>query len=263
MKIQSYLGNRLLCLFVSVLLPLQSLIAMDNNVTNNKLPTDTATNTNYRFHVGQLALPVGLITLGAFGVKNKHFNNIKNSIASEMDHLRKSNYFRADDYIQYFPIAAYLAMGSIGVKSKHSLKERLITGTTSYLAMGILVNVTKHTVGEMRPRSKARNSFPSGHTATAFMGAELIRQEYGTVPAIGAYTVATGIAFSRLYNGRHWLNDVIAGAGVGILCARIGYWMLPVYQKCFGWNDSNRSVVLLPSYNAADRNLSLNLHVSF
>lgn len=54
------------------------------------------------------------------------------------------------------------------------------------------------------------------------MGAELVRIEYGGWYGAGAYAVAAGVGFMRMYNGRHWLHDVVAGAGVGILSARIG-----------------------------------------
>ena len=54
------------------------------------------------------------------------------------------------------------------------------------------------------------------------MGAELVRMEYGGWYGIGAYTIAVGVGFMRMYNGRHWLHDVVAGAGVGILSARVG-----------------------------------------
>ena len=74
-------------------------------------------------------------------------------------------------------------------------------------------------------------SFPSGHTATAFTGAELVRSEYGLGIGIAAYGVAAGVALLRLYNERHWVGDVLFGAGIGILSARIGYWMLPLWQK--------------------------------
>ena len=69
-----------------------------------------------------------------------------------------------------------------------------------------------------------------------------MREEYGFDMGIGAYTIAVCVAFLRLYNGRHWLNDVIAGADVGILSARIGYWMLPLYQRWFKCVKFNREV---------------------
>ena len=102
--------------------------------------------------------------------------------------------------------------------------------------MGVTVNVTKNLTKVERPDGSARNSFPSGHTATAFMGAELLRREYWNVsPWIGiaGYAVAAGTGFFRIYNNRHWLTDVLAGAGVGILSVQAAYWLYPAISKTF------------------------------
>ena len=216
------------------------------------------------FKATQLIVPGALIAVGTFGVYNGAFRKMDTSIKNWMDDMRGNHYFHADDYIQYLPAATYLAFGAIGIKSKHTFKERLVTGLTAYAAMAALTNIGKYTFKEKRPDSGARNSFPSGHTATVFTGAELMREEYGLGIGIGAYAVATGVAFLRLYNGRHWFNDVLAGAGVGILSARIGYWMLPLYQRWFKWDrPSDDIVVISPGYNHADRTFSLNLAYSF
>jgi membrane-associated phospholipid phosphatase len=216
----------------------------------------------YRFNAKQLILPAALVAVGSFGVRNGAFNKLKNSIRNGLADWRGDHYFRADDYIQYLPVVAYVGLGAVGVKCRHSFKERFAAGATAYLAMGIMVNAVKYSVKEKRPDSNARNSFPSGHTATVFMGAELMRLEYGTGLAIGAYAVATGVAFLRLYNDRHWLNDVIAGAGIGILSARIGYWMLPLYQKWFHWTKS-ATLSVMPSYNIETRAVGFGLAASF
>lgn len=202
-----------------------------------------------RFRVRQLILPTALIAVGTFGVYNGWFGSVRTNLRDDIGHMRGNCYFHADDYLQYLPVAANVTMGMLGVKSRHSLKERLAVTATAYIAMGIIVNAGKYTVKERRPDSSARNSFPSGHTATAFMGAELVREEYGGICGWSAYAVATGIAALRLYNERHWLNDVIAGAGVGILSARIGYWLLPAERHLFGWHDSN--VAILPVVNTS------------
>lgn len=102
---------------------------------------------------------------------------------------------------------------------------------TSYAALAVLTNIPKMYVDEKRPEFAGHNSFPSGHTATAFMGAELVRIEYGGWYGAAAYTVAGGIGFMRIYNGRHWLHDVVAGAGVGILSARMGEWSVKLWQR--------------------------------
>ena len=137
-----------------------------------------------------------------------------------------------------------------------------MAGTISYMALGVMVNSLKHGVNEKRPHSNARNSFPSGHTSKVFTSAELIRLEYGAAVAIRGYTVATAVAFLRLYNGRHWLNDVIAGAGIGILSARIGYWMLPLCQKWLN-RDNKKTIAMLPAYDFNNRAISVGMVASF
>lgn len=218
----------------------------------------------YRFNAKQLILPGALVATGIFGVYNTAFRKLDNNIKNGMDNLRRDHYFHADDYIQYLPALTYLTFGSIGIKSKHSFKERVVVEATAYIAMTALTNIGKYSFKEKRPDSNAKNSFPSGHTATVFTGAELMREEYGLGVGIGAYTVAVGVAFLRLYNGRHWLNDVIAGAGVGILSARIGYWMLPLYQRWFKWRKvDSKTMVVSPTYNPEERSFSINLAYCF
>lgn len=167
-----------------------------------------------------------------------------------MGNLRGDHYFHADDYIQYAPIVAYLPLGFTGIRHRSSFKERLMAGASAYICMGIIVNSAKHIFRERRPDTGRRNSFPSGHSATAFMGAELLRLEYGNWIGAAGYTVATGIGFLRMYNNRHWYNDVLAGAGVGILSARVGYWLLPWERKLFKM-DRNDNMAVVPFYSPA------------
>ncbi|WP_455624166.1 phosphatase PAP2 family protein [Parabacteroides sp.] len=221
-------------------------------------------NSETRFKARQLILPASLIAVGSWGVCNGFLQSVNHSVQDGMTNLRGDHYFHADDYIQYLPVVSYVGLGLVGVKAKHSFKERLIVTATSYLTMGILVNGTKYLVDEKRPDSSAQNSFPSGHTATAFMGAELVRSEYGTGYGIGAYLVAGGVAFLRLYNNRHWLNDVLAGAGFGILSARIGYWLLPINKRLFKLDKKDTAIVsAAPFYYPAEHVIGGALAVRF
>lgn len=219
-----------------------------------------------KFRPTQLILPAALITLGTIGVYFHPFRHVDYTVSNGMNDLRGGeNYVRIDDYIQYLPAVSYLALGCLRNKGKHSFREKVAVELTAYLAMTAIVKTSKHFINEKRPRSSARNSFPSGHTSNAFTGAELIRIEYGSAYGIAAYAVASGIAFMRLYNNRHWFNDVIAGAGVGILSARIGYWMLPHYRKWFKWDSSKSTKVVsvMPSPDFAARSLSVNMVMLF
>ena len=186
-----------------------------------------------RFKPAQLILPGALIAVGALGLENGWFGHIKRDVRDEFQSMSHGHKINADNYLQYLPAAGYLVMGSLGVKAKHTFKERALVTVTSIASYGILAGGMKLCIHERRPQGDETNSFPSGHTTLAFMGAELIRSEYPLGVGITAYAVACGVGFMRLYNDRHWVNDVIAGAGVGILCARIGYWMLPVWRRVF------------------------------
>lgn len=212
-----------------------------------------------RFRPRQLIVPGALIAVGAAGVAWGDFHRLNRWVGNGLQNLSGGHHIKADDYVQYLPAAAYLGLGAIpGVPCRHNFKERFLAEATAYVTMAVLTNAIKYSVRERRPDSSARNSFPSGHTATVFTSAELIRQSYPAGVAAGAYTVAVGVAFLRLYNNRHWLNDVIAGAGVGILSARVGMWMLPLYRKWFHIDPrSNRAMALLPYWNAQNRSAGL------
>lgn len=212
-----------------------------------------------KFKPTQLIAPLSLIAVGTIGYYWGDFHKLNRSVRNGIAHIRNGHYIHIDDWIQYIPTAGYLALGFYKNKRRLDFKERVAVEATAYLSMTALVNIAKYSFREKRPDSSARNSFPSGHTATAFTGAELIRSEFGWGIGSAAYVISTGVAFLRLYNDRHWLNDVIAGAGIGILSARIGYWMLPLYRKWFHWDkkENQACLVTVPSYSQG--NLALNL----
>ncbi|MBR5403490.1 MAG: phosphatase PAP2 family protein [Bacteroidales bacterium] len=136
-----------------------------------------------------------------------------------------------ETYLQYVPSAAY-GIAALSGAGKHSLFEQLVVGVTAYGLMVAGSQAIKFASNVTRPNDNPR-SFPSGHTATAFMGAELVRLEYGLWWGLAAYSVAGATAFLRVWNNWHWTSDVIAGAGLGILCAHAAYWLLPFERKLF------------------------------
>lgn len=187
---------------------------------------------NYRLGWRQTILPASLIGMGAVALAPGFVRNGSRGMTNRvMDMRGHGSRMELDDYVQYLPVAGSLVLGCAGVRARHSFRDRAFIVATSYAALAVLTNVPKFSVDEKRPEFAGRNSFPSGHTATVFMGAELVRIEYGGWYGIGAYAVATGVGFMRMYNGRHWLHDVVAGAGVGMLSARIGEWSGLLWQK--------------------------------
>lgn len=206
-----------------------------------------------RFRPRQLIAPVSLAALGALAVGRGPLHGINDAVQEQMTEWSGGRRLRADDWLQYLPVAANLGLGLTGVRARHTFGERAAVTVTAYLAMGVMVNCLKWTVGERRPDSGSLNSFPSGHTATVFMGAELVRSEYGLGCGIAAYAVAGGVAFLRLYNNRHWMGDVLAGAGIGILSARIGYWLLPLSRRLFRLEGRRTVVASAPTFDPITR----------
>jgi len=85
----------------------------------------------------------------------------------------------------------------------------------------------KYTVREKRPDTAARDSFPSGHTSSAFAGASFIHRRYGLKYAILPYLGALYTGYSRIHARRHHTRDVIAGAAIGIAAS---YWLVRPYH---------------------------------
>lgn len=168
----------------------------------------------------------------------------------------------ADDYLQYLPMAAHLGMGWAGLKGKHDDRQRLIITTTAFMTTTAVCGALKYSIHETRPDGTDRKSFPSGHAAKAFMGAELVRTEYGWGPGAAAYGVASGVAWLRVYNDRHWTKDVVAGAAIGILSARAAYWLLPLEQRILGIH-ADQNLVIIPSYQPETNTPSLSLSYTF
>jgi membrane-associated phospholipid phosphatase len=168
-----------------------------------------------------------------------------------------------DDYVQHVPYVAPYILKLSGLKSRHNYGEYTILLATSALSMGIMVNGLKYSVRELRPDGSTYNSWPSGHTATAFMGAELLRAEFwDTSPWIGiaGYAVATTVGYMRVWHNRHWTTDVLAGAGIGILSVRIAYWTFPAMQRLFfgsGHKKNDAYITAAPYYNGSQLGTSL------
>lgn len=144
-----------------------------------------------------------------------------------------------DDYLQYAPAGAMLALKACGVKSRSSWGRMLVSDAFSTGLMAIGVNSLKYSCRVMRPDGSSRNSFPSGHTATAFMTATMLHKEYGHRSpwySIGGYTVATITGVTRQLNNRHWMSDIMVGAGIGILATELGYFLADLIFKEKGLN---------------------------
>lgn len=227
------------------------------SVQVDSIPADTIK--NIRFNYKQLIIPSLLVGYGVIGIESdqlKSFNSqIKDEITEDID--RKTT---IDDFSQWAPAASVYGLNALGIQGENNLRDRSVILATSYLIMSGTVLGLKSITKIERPDGSSRNSFPSGHTATAFAGAEFLYQEYKDQSiwyGITGYAVATGTGLFRMYNNRHWLTDVAAGAGIGILSTKIAYWVSPyLTEKLFGKEKKGSTTLLAPSYDGKNFGVS-------
>ena len=195
----------------------------------SKLDKFSSSRLYHMTYVGVPLVAAGLIVKS----EDDHFRSLRN------DYMPK---FRnhTDDYMQFAPAAVMLGLKTAGVESRCSWGRMLASDAFAAMLMGGVVNTLKTTTHVTRPDGSNNHSFPSGHTATAFMTATMLSKEYGHKSpwiSVGAYTTATATGLMRMANNKHWLSDVLTGAGVGILSTEMGYWLADLIFKDKGINQ--------------------------
>ena len=163
-----------------------------------------------------------------------------------------------DDYTQFFGPAMVVGLKLGGYEGRSDWPRLLASAGASYAIMAAFVNGIKYTAKEMRPDGSSANSWPSGHTATAFVGASLLHKEYGLTRSpwwsVAGYGVATATGVMRVLNNRHWISDVMSGAGIGIMSTELGYALCDLMFKGKGLL---RNDLVLDSENSSFFSISM------
>lgn len=199
---------------------------------NRQLPLlgDTSTDIG----IPEFAVSGGIFVASALFVRTPWLIHWREEFQKHVSHHGKHK-IGIDDWVQYAPMVESYALQFCGYKGQHSLLDRTILLAMSYATFGIVNNVAKFSFKEKRPDSNARNSFPSGHTGTAFMGAEYLRREYwdrNKWVAMSGYAIGVAVGYLRIHNDRHWINDVVGGAALGYLSTTFAYWLYPkIFHK--------------------------------
>ena len=191
-----------------------------------------------------VGIPVFIAGWIAKSEKKAFQQNYKNS--NTRIRLIKYNFHsEVDNYTQFSGIALTAGLKMAGVEGRSSWPRLIASSLASYGVMAAFVNGIKYSAKEMRPDESTKNSWPSGHTATAFVGATILHKEYGLTRSpwysIAGYTVATATGVMRVLNNRHWISDVLSGAGIGILSTELAYGICDLLFKDRGllMNDLN------------------------
>ena len=140
----------------------------------------TAVKNPYRFRPTQLIIPGVLIGAGFIGLESDWLKYTNHETKEELQEHSHSK-LGVDDFSQYAPLAAAYGLRLCGIKGQHDYIDLTIISGTAYLLTGLSVYGVKTLTRVERPDGSTCNSFPSGHTATVFAGAEILRREYWDV----------------------------------------------------------------------------------
>lgn len=167
-------------------------------------------------------LPAGLFATAIL----LNTGTIKQDIQNFLPDTRTST----DNYFQYIPMMQIYIFDLWGTDHKNSVFDQTKYLALSQLSAAILVHTLKPLAGIERPGG-ADKSFPSGHTTLAFVGATALYNEFIDSEPLLAYSgflFATATGVLRITNNKHWLPDVLAGAGIGILATNLVYHFEPL-----------------------------------
>ena len=154
---------------------------------------------------------------------------------------------KVDDYLMFLPIAYMYGFNAFSSQNRHEMPRQ----TALLLASGVLTSAivwpSKKFTNIERPNGE-NHAFPSGHTAYAFTIATVVDKEFRHKSpwiSVGSYTLAGATGVLRVMNNKHWMADVLAGAGVGILSTNTVYWLHDkIFKNDKGYNTTFVPVVL-------------------
>ena len=231
---------------------------------NNKAIKINLSESLYKIHeisrkIKSLILPTFAIAYGFISLENEGLITLNNNTKIEIKEDHPGPVTKLDNYLQYSPAIAVYGLNALGIKGKNNFRDRTIIYALSTVISSAIVLPLKHITKVQRPDDSRFNSFPSGHTATAFAAAEFMRLEYKDVSlwyGVAAYGAAAATGILRLYNNKHWVSDVVAGAGFGILSTKLAYWIYPVIKRKFFKNKSMNTMVM-PFYQNGGGGISM------
>lgn len=248
---RTFIGKNIVCH-----LALLALLSMPSKAYAGDTMSDSVhVGENISSRLGRMAITGAPLIAAGIVVKGEddHFRSLRNDYLPEFrNHL--------DDYMQYSPAALMLGLKAAGVESRSSWSRMLVSDAMACVLMGSVVNTLKRTTKVTRPDGSNNHSFPSGHTATAFMTATMLTKEYGHISpwiGVGAYATATATGLFRMANNKHWLSDVLTGAGIGLLSTEMGYWLGDLIFKDKGL----RKTASTPRDEDKERHSFLSLYV--
>lgn len=217
-----------LLILLAALCCVMGAVANDAATANLSLNKDTLSTHSLD---AKITSAIGL-GLGASGILSWTFGK-DNSGHLEGGYFPKKNETVAD-VLCFAPKVLQWGMRLSGIDGKY---ERLRSVTNEIIGITTMYAVTtsiKNIIHRSRPNGEDNHSFPSRHTATAFLSAAMLDENYGHLSPfipLGGYALSTMVGFERVRTNKHYTSDALTGAAIGILSARLAYFLGDILFK--------------------------------
>ena len=157
-----------------------------------------------------------------------------------------------DGFEKFGDVMRYAIPGfALGVTAvKRDSQGAAMFAATAVPTLGLTYGL-KAAVHEERPDQSGDDSFPSGHTASAFLGASYLHYRYGWEYGLPAYGLAALVGASRIEADKHFVHDVLAS----IVIANVSAYLLT--------DPANDRVFLLPYCDSRKRSFGIVVNVLF
>ncbi|EJF08452.1 PA-phosphatase-like phosphoesterase [Pontibacter sp. BAB1700] len=210
----------------------------------------------------KMAVPTLLITLGITHMDDEGLFEASRGLRRVV----RSNYqdfnTQIDNYTYHVPVAMAVGLNLAGVRGEHHFTEQAILLGMTHLLNRTLTNNLKTLTAIDRPDNSSDDAFPSAHTSRAFAYATFFHKEYGKRSvwySVAGYSFATATGALRILNDKHWLSDVLAGAGIGILSAEVVYLVYPYIQRKIAQSHhkKNQQLGVMPFHSGGATGIAL------
>ncbi len=196
----------------------------------------------------RLAQPSNVIILGSAGIGSLAVHPKDDEIAGETNDANP--FFQAGDVMgegithAVAGLAVYVTGRVMHNTAVGGLGSDLLR---AQIVSGVITDGLKLATNRTRPDG-GKYSFPSGHTSSAFATAAVLHSHYGWKVGVPSYAAATYVGSSRLAQNRHFLSDVVFGAGIGLASGR---------ATTFHLRDATVRVAPTITRNSAGLNVSI------
>ncbi|WP_035846976.1 phosphatase PAP2 family protein [Crocinitomix catalasitica] len=213
----------------NILFPLLLILSIHSFGMNTTKRDSTKTGKQY---VSVIIAPIALSLLSVDLMRDSIKYGLQKVFRSRVD---EDFHTGIDDWIHYAPVVMMYAADLFKVPAKNTVWNQ-----TKYLIFSEAITAgivwgLKYSLKIQRPNNGAFNAYPSGHTSQAFVQSQVLYNEFReTAPLLAAsgflFSISTGTI--RILNNKHWVPDVLLGAGIAMLVTNTIYHFEPLKN----WN---------------------------